>query len=416
MSEDTGIVRSVASRFTRSVNIQQDLWQPDSLQGYLVTAGARRAILRIAPARHAPEAARAWTLTGPYGTGKSALGLFAAKLLASDLIPGHAAAWKLLRSSDSDLAQRVRPPRKTAPPLLPIAITGSREPLQLAVLRGLHAAIGSLHSRRCSHVMGRVNELLTQATSGKQPSAHAITELFADALKAACSTTEIGGFFLVLDELGKLLEYAAAHPANSDLYTLQSLAELAARTPQPFLILGILHQDFSLYADRLTGRERAEWDKVRGRFEDIAFEEPVDELLRLVAEARSQSPEGARLDQLPAASQRQFRTLCKQAWLLQLAPQHMAKAEFYDLLSRCYPLHPLTTLALGPLFRRLAQNERSVFSFLESSEPHGLRDHLHAGDGRLYCVHHLYDYLLGSVGEALYLQSQGKRWAEIETV
>ena len=91
----------------------------------------------------------------------------------------------------------------------------------------------------------------------------------------------------------------------------------------------------------------------------------------------------------------------------------MSKREFYDLLSRCYPLHPLAALALGPLFRKLAQNERSVFSFLESSERHGLRDHLQAGDGRLYCVHHLYDYLLGSIGESLYVQVQGKRWAEI---
>ena len=316
--------------------------------------------------------------------------------------------------------------------LLPIVITGSREPLQLAILRGLQVAIGHLHGRRCSLVMARISESLAQAASGKQPSAHAITELFAEALKAACSTDEVGGFFLVLDELGKLLEYAAAHPANSDLYTLQSLAEFAARTPQPFLILGILHQDFSLYADRLTGRERAEWDKVRGRFEDIAFEEPADELLRLIAEARSQSPEGAKLDQLPPASQRLsekppstgrgargeggFWSLCEQAWLLELAPQGMTKGEFCDLLARCYPLHPLAALVLGPLFRKLAQNERSVFSFLESSEPHGLRDQLQGGDGRLYCLHDLYDYLLGSVGEALYVQTHGKRWAEIETV
>jgi hypothetical protein len=225
MTEDVGNERSVASRFTRSVNIQQDLWQPESLQGYLVTAGARRALLRIAPARYTPEAARAWTLTGPYGTGKSALANFTAKLLASDLVPGHAAAWKLLRSSDSDLAQHVRPPRKTSPPLLPIVITGSREPLQIAILRGLQVAMTHLHSRRCSHLLGRINESLAQAASGKQPSAHAITELFAEALKAACSTDEVGGFFLVLDELGKLLEYAAAHPANSDLYLLGSIGE-----------------------------------------------------------------------------------------------------------------------------------------------------------------------------------------------
>lgn len=416
MTEHVGNEGSVASRFTRSVNIQQDVWEADSLHGYLVTAGARRALLRIAPALCRPNAACAWTLTGSYGTGKSALANFIAKLLASDIVPGHAAACKLLRASDPELAQQIRPPRKTATALLPIVITGSREPLQLAILRGLHVAIGHLHGRRCSHVMARINESLAQAYSGKQPSAHAITELFDDALQAACSTDEVGGFFLVIDELGKLLEYAAAHPANSDLYTLQSLAEFAARSPEPFLILGILHLDFSLYADRLTGRERAEWDKVRGRFEDIAFEEPADELLRLIAKARSQSPEGAKLDQIPPASRKQFQSLCEQAWRLELAPQRMSKPEFCDILARCFPLHPLVTLALGPVFRKLAQNERSVFSFLESSEPHGLRDHLQAGGDRLYCLPDFYDYLLGSIGEALYVQARGKRWAEIETV
>ena len=88
------------SRFTRSVNLQRDLWQPEALRGYLVTAGARRALLRIAPARLAADVACAWTLTGPYGTGKSAFGLFTAALLASDVVPAHAAAWKLLRSTD----------------------------------------------------------------------------------------------------------------------------------------------------------------------------------------------------------------------------------------------------------------------------------------------------------------------------
>lgn len=408
---------STTSRFTRSVNLQQDLWESESLRGYLVTAGARRVLLRLAPARHTPGAARAWTLTGPYGTGKSALALFAAKLLASDLVPGNAAAYKLLRACDAELAQQIRPPRKPVPALLPIVVTGSREPLQLSLLRGLETTMSHLHGRRRSHIADRISAALAQAVAGKQPSGHAVTELFSDTLRAvSAGNTGFGGFFLIVDELGKLLEYAAAHPTQSDLYTLQSLAEFAARSAEPFLILGVLHQDFALYSDRLTARERAEWDKIRGRFEDIAFEEPADELLRLIAEARSPSTGPTELSRLPPARKTQFRTLCKLAWTLQLAPSRMTKKEFFGLLARCYPLHPLVAVVLGPLFRKLAQNERSVFSFLESSEPHGLREHQLRADGHLYCLHHLYDYLLGSVGEGLYVQLHGKRWAEIETV
>ena len=266
MTEHANGNTAIVSRFTRSVNVQHDVWQAGSLKGYVVTAGARRALLRIGPARHMAGAARAWTLTGPYGTGKSALANFIAKLMAGDFTADHAAAWKLLRTADPDLADmlsgslpspsgRGAGGEGSAPPLLPIVITGSREPLQLAVLRGLLAALGRLPKRRGSQVMTRLDEVLAQAVAGKQPSAQAITDLFAASLQAACSTGEVGGFFLVLDELGKFLEYAAAHPASSDLYILQSLAEFAARTPQPFLILCILHQDFSLYADRLRTGE-----------------------------------------------------------------------------------------------------------------------------------------------------------------
>jgi hypothetical protein len=182
------------SRFTRSVNIEQDLWEPDSLRGYMVTAGARRALLRIAPARHTAGATRAWTLTGPYGTGKSALALFTATLFASDLVPGNAATWKLVRAGDALLVHQIRPPRKSAPALLPIAITGSREPLHLAILRGLQTALGHLRSKRCARVTKQIGRCLAQASAGKQPSAHAITKLFSDAIHAACSGhAEIGG-------------------------------------------------------------------------------------------------------------------------------------------------------------------------------------------------------------------------------
>ena len=54
----------------------------------------------------------------------------------------------------------------------------------------------------------------------------------------------------------------------------------------------------------------------------------------------------------------------------------MSPAELRDCLAACYPLHPLTALVLGPLFRQLAQNERSLFAFLASSEPFGFQDFL----------------------------------------
>ena len=412
------------SRFTRSIHLERDLWDTEALQGYVVTATARQVIPRLAIGARAHTGSRAWTLTGPYGTGKSAFAKFVAQVLAPASCPGTSQARQLLASQDERLAQEILEPAASRRGLWPVAVTGSREPLHLALLRGLHSSLVSYDRAGTSSTRRQVARCLHRAQKGESIGTREITELFATALESIShGSSSTVGLFLIIDELGKLLEYAAAHPGGSDLYILQSLAEFAARAPKPFVIVGILHQDFAVYADRLSARDRAEWDKVRGRFEDLVFVEPADEILRLIATARSASCESqddtSPKSRVPRSGREAFTKLTETAWKLDFAPAGMIKSEFLNLLNQCYPLHPLVAILLGRLFRKLAQNERSVFSFLESYEPFALRDFLRNSTGHpasLYRLDNLYDYLLASLGEGLYVHSQGKRWAEIETV
>lgn len=401
-----------ASRFYRSVNAEHDHRDPLAAQGYLVTAGARRVLNRIAPARSASNGSRAWTLTGPYGTGKSAFCVFTAQLFAPPAYPGHAEARATLRRADEDAFEAFESVPKSHHGLWPIVITGSRESIQISILRGLRASLGHLQGKIDSSVLRHVTRLLNEATSGKAVGDREIVDTLEKVLHAICTDCRAAsGLFIIVDELGKLLEFAASHPSESDLYVLQHIAEFATRAKQPVLFLTVLHQDFSGYATKLSSLERAEWDKVRGRFEDILFEEPTEEFLRLVAAARA---EGKGTKDVPA----DFAEICRRAVKLGLNPPGMSKSEFGELLSQSRPLHPLVSLLLGHIFRRLAQNERSAFSFLTSSEPHGLVDMIEAakeGETPCYRLDHLYDYLVHAVGDGLYLQRNGKRWAEVES-
>jgi len=75
----------VRSRFLRSVNLERDFGTDAPLDGYVPTPGALAALARIGGGvRTASE--RAWSVTGPYGTGKSAFALLLAKTLAPPLI------------------------------------------------------------------------------------------------------------------------------------------------------------------------------------------------------------------------------------------------------------------------------------------------------------------------------------------
>jgi hypothetical protein len=390
----------------------------------LVTAGTRQVVQRLGPARISARAKRAFTLTGPYGTGKSALALFLARLFADTDFPGGQDAQRLLREADPDLAKAVLRTADGQPvaSLLPVAVTGSREPLWLAIVRGVEAAVPAIPTRRRAELRSRLARLRQQADARRVPSADEIVQLLGKTLAAACDRhSRFGGLFLIVDELGKLLEHAALDHAVSDVHLLQAIAESAARAAQPFLVLGVLHQDFTRYAERLSAKDRADWEKVRGRFEDINFEQPADDILRLIALARTQAQtlhHETGLGGLPRATRESFQALCDEAWKLGLGPTGMGKAELTDLLRTCWPLHPLVSLLLGRVFRKLAQNERSVFAFLQSAEPFGLQDFLgmdQRGPHEFYGAARLYDYLVSSIGEGLYSHWQGKRWAEIDT-
>jgi hypothetical protein len=76
---------------------------------------------------------------------------------------------------------------------------------------------------------------------------------------------------LIIDELGKFLEFAAADPERGDIFILQLLAEATGSSDTNLLLITLLHQAFERYASNLAAGQRAEWAKIQGRFEDVAF-------------------------------------------------------------------------------------------------------------------------------------------------
>ena len=100
------------------------------------------------------------------------------------------------------------------------------------------------------------------------------------------SESKGSGVLLIVDELGKFLEFAAMYPERQDIYLLQQLAEAASRSGDtPLFVLGLLHQGFSAYADHLDGASKQEWEKVAGRFEEILFNQPLEQVVPLLSSA-----------------------------------------------------------------------------------------------------------------------------------
>ena len=274
----------------RSIHVERDLQQPSLVSEYVFTAQARRTLARIVDGVADSAHARAWTLTGPYGSGKSYFGLFVMNLMGASQL-AHAQALMELQKADPLLATRVQQliGRNGARGLFPVPITGYRAPLQETLVRGLNQALQPLSSDT------RMHQLLSDGPRIAGADSRALVVWLQDLLSViAQPTLGYSGLLLLLDEMGKPLEHAAAHAANSDIYLLQELAEYASRSKQiPFVFMGILHQGFDRYAGNLDSGTQREWAKVQGRFEDISFQEPPDQQMRLLAGAIEHSDDQA---------------------------------------------------------------------------------------------------------------------------
>ena len=403
----------VKGRFRRSVHLERDFYTENALDGYVLTTTAREMLSRVISTLGNETTSKAWSLTGPYGSGKSAFALFAAKLLGDPDASTTQQALDLLRRGDTKLYEKFKyingNGKNSLSGFCPVLISGERAPLSLGLLRGLvHGLTASNGTIPPASLIQKSQKLLETAEKGTLPSASEITTLFESATHVICESGG-SGLLVVIDELGKFLEYATQQPAQGDMFVLQTLAEFADRSENiPLFLMTILHQAFERYAERAGKSQQEEWAKVQGRFEDVAFSESTEQVLRLVGTALEKRLEIVPKDNLNIAID------------LGLKPHQLDENEYIHLLESCLPLHPTVALLIGPIFRRFAQNERSIFAFLSASEPYGLQDFLSLQhyDGSVlptFSLADLYDYLNATQGNRLYTSPTGKKWAEIES-
>ena len=265
-------VLELRPRFRRSVRIDTDYASTTAIDGFYCPRSFAVALEFMA--QHVAETGQgAFTWPGPYGGGKSSLALAFACL---------AGAKKAVRDQAIEIfGERTIGALKGALPYFPSrwdvlpVITEKRSLTdQLAEILGLE--------------------------EGKEATAQAV-------LKELHKRSSERGLVLILDELGRGLEAAAA--GEGDVHILQDIAELASRSDGRFLFIGILHQAFEEYAEKLGREARDSWAKIQGRFVDISISVSLDETIDLIVEAIGTNRASSKLRPLAEATANELRPI-----------------------------------------------------------------------------------------------------------
>jgi hypothetical protein len=394
----------ITPRYIRSTNLERDFRDRKALENYVLTPHAQNCLSRLAHGLHPTSTQRAWRLTGNYGSGKSSFALFLANWFNGQAI-------QLSRYLETDVSYN-RFSIRSRPTYLPLLVTGSREPMGKAILRSLDILLSEQYSR------GARSDILLRtkaALSHKRVSDTEVLELIQAANEKLIKDRKGSGLLILIDELGKFLEYAASHPESQDVYLLQRLAEVAATSGQtrPLFVIGILHQGFDAYAENLDPTAQREWEKIAGRFEEVLFNQPLIQTASLIAAALR-----VRTVEIPNYARKEAANGLDAALRLGWFGRNLPKQGLSNLATEIYPLHGTVVPALVRGFSRFGQNERSLFSFLFSDEPYSLAQFSNrlVQPGSTYRLPNFYDYIRTNFGHRLSMQSYRSHWTQIESM
>lgn len=407
-------VLAISGRFARSANLERDITSTEPLDGYIVTARALDVVQRLAAAAATTQRGGAWSITGPYGSGKSSLAVLIDGVFGESG-PVRDAALGLIERADPDVVELIA--RAHCHHLTDqrgfnrAVVTANREPISHTVLRALHSA-----------VMRRFGKL---PTATRFPATKALKAALSDAkstdprrtgpspaalLEVARALAADAPLLVVIDEFGKNLE-AVDQSADTDPYLLQQLAEAGQAVGSPIFTLTLQHLAFEDYFAGGDGSQQLEWAKVQGRFEDIPFVDSAAQTRALI---------GTVFEVTDDAVQRRLVAQSREL------AQSLSKLGFEDLsqtdaIADCYPLHPLTAAVLPELCGRYGQNERTLFSFLTGPDPRALPAFLEAtplaAHGALPMVGlpWVYDYFVDGGVVTGVAGPTSRRWTEIAT-
>jgi hypothetical protein len=336
--------------FLRSINLQYDAGEPDRIAHFQPTA--KTVPLLKALLGEADD--RAYYIIAPYGSGKSLTATYALQL-----VENRPAARATLRR----IGERLQ---KVSPDLGELSRTRAEPPQTHGLVLALHghcpnvavalrdAAVTSM--KRLS--LGRQARSLKTLSCMEPDSIGSVLSAVRDKARQ-CGGDRIT---ILWDEFGRHLEALMSGGRSADLADIQMLAEFVSRSEAMPATLGLfLHQSLLHYAGTMTQTVRSEWTKIEGRFQTLQYVDDSKEIYRLVAEVVSSRRQCKKptLSQAKEAARR-----CKQHGLF----AEMTLQEIGSLLQSAYPLEPVTLHLLPRLSARVAQNERTLFSFLYAND------------------------------------------------
>lgn len=408
---------SVSSGFQYSVNIAYDLNDDNKLKNFIPTSSSLRLLESILLSTDDAAINRARILIGAYGKGKSHIVLaILSILMRKDFKLFEKLSEKL--SEFPKIQQLIKNYYESDKKLFPIVITGANTSLTQAFIGSIQR---SLSENGLIDIMPETNyqaaivtierwakdfpktlcdfetlsdikyqkfisllkdydidsykifeELYPRLTSGSVFNPFLgfdVVDLYESVAKGL-KERGYTGIYIVYDEFSKYLEANIKTATVSDTKMLQDFAEKCNRSAslQMHLML-ISHKEIANYIDVLPKQKVDGWRGISERFEHIHLNNNFSQTYEVIRTVIRQDKK--LWEEFYKLNKNRFESLYNSYGDHPIFSD-MRKDIINLTIEKTYPLHPVSTFILPRLSERVAQNERTLFTFLSAEGEHTL--------------------------------------------
>ena len=173
------------------------------------------------------------------------------------------------------------------------------------------------------------------------------------------------GIVIVFDEFGR---YVEDYGDDIKIKAVQDLAEYCDHGDYKDYLILVSHKQLSMYTDTMSKSVSEEWKKVEGRFKATSINTKYDQCLSLIEYI---IPKTNKWTGFKKRYTKELQALYEQAWDFKgfYMPQ---QSSGHNPFEGGFPLHPITLYALDRLSKKVAQNERTFFTYLAGDEENAL--------------------------------------------
>ena len=432
--------------FKPSINIKYDFKTNDLLDYYIPTPTHIDVINSICESISQQKSYNNQLIVGAYGTGKSLLGLLITSLLSKRFTKKEFHDLSLsFAKCDETITLNLKKIQQLETDFIPVFISGDEGDFHKAILintlnslkeRGIFIKLNSSSTEILDTLKIWENEYpltyeefifilksnnmsekkfkdqvssfdesayklfetaYTQLTSGAKFN-YFNHDNFISQLEQIFEQLDAQGYGIVYiyDEFGRFLQTLSLEKVYTTMQNIQDFTELIDHGVSNIRSVLIAHKDIQYYfTDKNLFID--EFQRIEKRFKKHYISSNRDIFFsfaeKMISNLRSNKVNNA------SYVQEQLNYLRKYSLYT------LNRIELEEVLIKgCYPMHPVTIALLQPLSNAFGQNERTLFSFLDTSDTFGLKNHLKTVDG-VYYAWKLFDFFFPNIQDPLYLDS-----------